>query len=300
MSTTTVLQLVQQAAGEMGLSVPTAVVGNSNQDAVQLLALVNACGYEIQRKHQWEALTKAYLFQTAFLTTTGTVNGTAVITAIPNTATLSARFQGVGAGFPQNSAILTVDSSSQVTMNQASVTSGTGQAITFSQTQYTMPTDYDRQIDRTHWDKTQHWEMLGPETAQQWEWLTSGYISSGPRVRYRIFGTFFQIWPPQGTAHTLGFEYLSNAWAASTLGVAKSSFTVDTDTCIFPDRLMVLGLKHRYYQAKGLGDVFMSDYMAEMDEAKAHDAGSPTLSMAPTISQVLIGIANVPDSGYGS
>ena len=153
-----------------------------------------------------------------------------------------------------------------------------------------MPTDYDRQIDRTHWDKTQHWQMIGPETAQQWEWLTSGYISSGPRVRYRIFGDYFQIWPPQGSQHYLGFEYISKYWAATTAGVAKGSFTVDTDTCVFPDRLMVLGLKHKYFQVKGLGDIYFADYKAEESIAYANDAGSQTLAMAPQI----------PDSGFGT
>lgn len=297
----TVLQIIQQATGEMGLSVPTTAVANTNADVIQILALTNACGYELQRKYDWEALSKSYLFQTNYLTTTGTVtNGSAIVTAIPTTSTLSARYQGTGNGILQNSQILTVDSATQVTLNQQANASGTGVSITFSQTQYSMPTDYDRQIDRTHWDKTQHWEMLGPETAQQWEWLTSGYISSGPRVRYRIFGSYFQIWPPQGSQHYLGFEYVSSYWASTTLGVAKGSFTVDTDTCIFPDRLMVLALKHKYFQVKGLGDVYLNDYLAELDLAKSNDAGSPTLSMAPNISQVLIGIANVPDSGYGT
>lgn len=299
MSTTTVLQLVQQAAQEMGITSPTQLVGSANQDAIQLLALINACGYEIQRKHDWQALNVAYMFQSAFLNTTGTVNGTAIITGIPSTATLSARFQVTGGGFPQNTQIVSVDSATQVTVNQASVSTGS-QSLSFSQNQYVMPTDYDRQIDRTHWDKTQHWEMLGPETAQQWEWLTSGYISSGPRVRYRIFGSYFQIWPPQGTAHTLGFEYVSKAWAASAAGVAKNSFTADTDTCIFPDRLMVLGLKDKYFQVKGFQPVYRADYLAELSLAESNDAGSPTLSMSPTVSQVLIGIANIPDSNYGT
>lgn len=300
MSTTAVLQLVQQAAGEMGIPVPTTLVGNTNQDAIQLLALINACGYEIQRKHDWQALTKAYLFQSAYLATTGILAASSIITGIPTTAALSARFQVTGGGFPQNTQILTVDSAMQVTVNQSTTTTGSAQALTFSQNQYALPSDWDRQIDRTHWDKTQHWEMLGPETAQQWEWLTSGYISSGPRVRYRIFGNFFQIWPPQGTAHTLGFEYMSNAWAANAVGTAKSSFTVDTDTCIFNDRLMVLCLKHQYFLAKGLGDIHLQSYLGELNLAESNDSGSPTLSMAPTISQVLIGIANVPDSGYGT
>ena len=39
----TVLQLVQQASAELGLSVPNSVVGNTNQETVQMLALANAC-----------------------------------------------------------------------------------------------------------------------------------------------------------------------------------------------------------------------------------------------------------------
>lgn len=297
----TCLQLIQQATGEMGLAVPNTAVGNTNTDVIQILALLNGVGYEVIRKYQWQATSKQNLFQTNYLNTTGTVSsGSAVITNIPSTAGLSARYQVTGNGILQNSQIVTVDSLTQVTITQQATSSATGQALSFSQTQYAMPSDYDRQIDRTHWDKTQHWQMIGPETAQQWEWLTSGYISTGPRVRYRIFGSYFQIWPPQATQHYLGFEYISNAWAASAAGVAKTSFTVDTDTCIFPDRLMVLGLKHKYFQAKGLGDVFKQDYMDEMSIAYANDAGSQTLAMAPQITEVLISWNQIPDSGYGA
>lgn len=297
----TLLQLVQQATGEMGLTVPTTVVGNTNTDVVQTLALINAVGYELTRKYQWQALSKLNLFQTNYLTTTGTIsNGSAVITGIPSTAGLSARYQVTGNGILQNSQIVSVDSATQVTINQQASASATGETLTFAQTQYAMPSDYDRQIDRTHWDKTQHWQMIGPETAQQWEWLTSGYISTGPRVRYRIFGSYFQIWPPQNTQHYLGFEYISNAWAASAAGVAKTSFTADTDTCIYPDRLMVLGLKHKYFQVKGFGDVYMADYKAEESIAYANDAGSQTLAMSPQITEVLISWNQIPDSGYGS
>lgn len=299
----TCLELVGQAMTEMGLvsTAPTTVVGNTNSDVSQCLALLNATGYELIRKYQWEATSKLNLFQTNFLSTTGTVTtGSAIITAIPSTATLSTLYQVTGSGILQNAQIVSVDSPTQVTINQQATASGTGVALTFSQTQYSMPSDYDRQIDRSHWDKTQHWQMIGPETAQQWEWLTSGYISTGPRVRYRILGGYFQIWPPQGVQHYLGFEYISKAWAATAAGVAKNSFTVDTDTCIFPDRLMVLGLKNHYYQAKGLGDTYYADYKAEESIAYANDAGSQTLAMNPTITEVLISYSNIPDSGFGS
>lgn len=301
MANSTVLELVDQATGEMGLGVPTTVVGNTNADVIQQLALINAVGYELTRRHIWQALNKINLFQTAYLTTTGNVTaGSAVITNIPTTAALSTLFTVTGDGLLNNSQVSSVDSGTQVTLQQEASTSGTGVSLTFSQTKYNMPADYDRQIDRTHWDKTQHWQMIGPETAQQWEWLTSGYISTGPIVRYRIFGSYFQIWPPQGTEHYLGFEYIGKHWALTTAGVAKAAFTVDTDTCIFPDRLMVLGLKHKYYQAKGLGDIFKDDYDAELSIAMSNDAGSQTLSMNPRVAEVLLGWNNVPDSGYGT
>ena len=296
----TALQLIQQATGEMGLSVPTTAVGNSNQDVIQILALLNAVGYELTREYQWQATSKLNLFQTNYVTTTGTVtNGSPIITGIPTTAALSTQFQAIGNGILQNAQIVSVDSLTQVTLNQNCTSSATGETITFGQTQYSMPADYDRQIDRTHWDKTQHWRMSGPMTAQQWEWLTSGFITSGPMVRYRIFGSFFQIWPPQNTQHYLGFEYVSTYWAATTAGVAKGSFTVDTDTCIFPDRLMVLGLKDKYYQAKGLGSTYTNDYMAHKSITFANDGGSQTLNMNPQPGEILITTNQLPDTGYG-
>lgn len=297
MSTTTMLQIMQQAYAEMGLTVPSSVAGNSTQDVVQGLALLNAVGYEIQRQWQWQALSKVHIFSTPFVSTTGTTtSASAVITAIPTTAAITTNYQVTGTGIQDASYVSSVDSGTQVTLSLNATASGTAVALTFSQTKFVLPTDYDRQIDDTHWDKTQHWMMLGPRSAQEWELLTSGYISTGPRVNYRIFGDRFQIWPAQGTLHQLGFEYVSKAWAATTAGVAKNSFTIDTDTCVFPDRLMVLGLKKKYFQVKGFNPVFDNDYAMELDNAKSNDAGSPTLSMAPRMGSILIGPQNIPDT----
>lgn len=301
MSSTTLLQLVQQAAGEIGLNVPSGIVASTNTEVVQLYRLINAVGYEVQRDHDWQALQKAYLFTTAYTTTTGTVSsGSALITAIPSTAGLSTSYNAIGTGINTNVAIQSVDSPTQVTLTQTSSSSATSEAITFAKVRYALPSDWERQINETHWDKNKHWKMLGPETPQQWEWLTSGYIATGPRVRYRIFGGYFQIWPPQTSSAYLGFEYVSNAWAASTTGTAQSSFQADTDTCIFPDRLIVLGLKHKYTEAKGLPLIYQSAYKDQLDKAIAMDAGAPNLSFAPRAAGVLISWQNIPDSGFGS
>lgn len=299
---TTMLSLVQSAAGEMGLAVPSSVAGNTAADTVQMLYLLNGLGNELMRDYQWEALNKEYRFTTQYLTTTGNITtNSATVTNIPTTAVLVANtWMVAGSDIPGDCYINSVDSSSQVTLNQVAQQTLTGVTLNFGQTKYALPSDYDRQVDRTHFDKSKRWEMLGPETAQQWQWLKSSYISTGPRIRYRILGGYFQIWPLVSTNEYLGFEYISNAWANAASGTAKSSFTVDTDTCIFPDRLMINGLKHRYMMAKGLGDVYAKDYDDQLTKSKPADAGSPTLSMAPKVSSVLIGWENIPDSQYGS
>jgi hypothetical protein len=298
---TTMLALIQQATGEMGLVVPTYVAGNTAQDTIQQLALLNAVGYELQREYEWNALCREYRFTTNYTTTTGNVtSGSATVTAIPSTTGIDTTYMVVGTGIKSDVYVNSVDSATQVTISSTASSSGTGVSLNFCKTKYSNPSDFDRPIDRTQWDKTKHWEMLGPETPQQWQWLKSGFIATGPRVRFRRLGGTFQIWPPLASNEELGMEYVSTQWAADTAAAGKTSLTVDTDTCIFPDRLMVAGLKHKYFTVKGFGPVYQNDWERELSLAKANDSGAPMLSFAPRPSQVLIGIANVPDTGYGS
>ncbi|MDD4971854.1 MAG: hypothetical protein PHT07_20710 [Paludibacter sp.] len=298
----TLLQIVQSASAEMGLTVPTQVVGNTDTQIQQLYYLLNGLGDDLRREFPWEALNKSYRFTTQFLITTGnvTLNST-VVTNIPSTATLSSNYMLSGVGINQDTYISTIDSPTQVTLTQNASASGTGVALNFGQTIYPLPSDFDRQIDRTHYDKSKRWEMLGPETPQQWEFLKSSYISTGPRIRYRFSNGKFEMWPNITTAEYLGYEYVSNGWVNSAASVAQSSFLADTDTCIFPDRLMITGLKMKFFEVKGFDTTgFYRDYMNQLQIAKPNDGGSLTLSMAPKASTVLIGFENIPDGSiYG-
>ena len=301
MSTTTMLQLVQQVTNELGVTTPSVVAGNTNQDVTQILALMNANGYEFLRKHPWQALTKQHRFYTEYLTTTGTWTTAArTITAIPSTTGLDTTYQVVGTGFNQDTFISSVDSGTQVTVNQDIDEAATAGTLNFQKMRYDLPSDYEALIPRTMWDASKKWEMLGPEDAQQWEWLLNGYISTGPRVRWRLFSGYFQIWPGFSNAEYLGFEYRSKGWAESSAGAVKNSFTVDTDTCIYPDRLIVNATKLKYFEAKGFDTTAMyRNYEEEMEAAKALDMSSANLSFAPRPGTVLIGYDNIPDSGYG-
>lgn len=297
----TMLQLVTQVTSELGVPVPVTVAGNVNQDTVQILALMNASGYELLRKSDWRELTKPNSFFTQYTTTTGTYNpSTLQITGIPSTASLDTTYMIVGLGWPNGTFVNSVDSASQVTASTYPDNTVTDGVIYFQKVKYALPSDYDAIVPRTQWDKSKHWEMLGPENAQQWEWLLSGYISTGPRIRWRLYGDYFQIWPGVSTNEFLGFEYRSKGWAKAADGTVKNSFTADTDTCIYPDRVMVLSTKLKYFQAKGFDTTALfRDYMTELETSMAQNISGANLSFAPRPGNILIGYDNIPDSGYG-
>ena len=297
----TMLELVQQVTAELNLAVPTYVAGNTNQDVQQVLALMNRAGFDLVKEHDWQALELEYRFYTTAITTTcDTINNTYDLLNVGNVTGLNNNYSGVGTNVPQDTYVESV-AGSTVTVSQLASATSVGGTVTFSQTKYDLPPDFETITDNTHWDKTKHWQMLGPEDAQQWQWLKSGYISTGPRIRWRILGGQFQIWPPYNTQEYLGFEYRSKGWARSAANAVKNSFTADTDTTVFDDTVLVLATKLKYFQVKSFDTTALQqDYMRYLGVAKANDKGSATLSFAPYPSKVLIGYANIPDTGYGS
>src|ERR1019366_6203625 len=103
---------------------------------IQFLALAKREGKDFYqmggRKGGWQELRGENVFTTNSLTTTGdTTLGSAVITNIPSTATLTAGTWSFasGLGVATNARIVSVDSGAQITVDQASTATGTGVAM---------------------------------------------------------------------------------------------------------------------------------------------------------------------------
>ena len=300
----TMLQLVNQVQAELNLAVSTSVAGTPNTDVQQILALMNGAGYELLKEYDWQALQVQYRFYTQSLTANATtVNGSYNLTFAAGTdlSAVDSQWQLTGYNIPQDTYVVSANNTTKVVVMSQMATGAGVQSVVCAQTAYDLPDDFETITDRTQWDKSKHWEMLGPEDAQQWQWLKSGYISTGPRVRWRILDNQFQIWPVMNTNEYLGWEYRSKGWARSATGTVKNSFTADTDTTVFDDRIMVLYTKLKYFQIKAFDTTALTqDYQRYLTIAKANDKGAPNLSFAPYPSKVLIGYANIPDTGYGS
>ena len=310
----TLLQVCQQASREMGITAPATIIANTDLYAVQLLNLFNGLGQDLAREHDWQRLQTEYLFSTVFFGYTGTttIDSTtlSVLSSTTGLTTNPTYFTVTGTGVRADSNLVSVNAgAATAVIGREASASGSLIALTFSQVKYAMPSDFDRLIDRTDWDKSRNWELGGPETPQEWQWLKSGNLASSTLTRFRVFGNLFVIFPPPTSERDMRFEYVSNLWGATSASAAPTltALTADTDTNVFPDRLMVEGLKLRFRVDKGVAkerhtaqDIAAGFPLARLDTAKAADAGSPTLSLAPRRGSVLLGYDNVPEGDYGT
>jgi hypothetical protein len=298
----TLLQLVDQVSGELGLSQPAAVIGNSNNQTAQLLALAQRLGKDLVRDYEWQRLVKAYIFQTTAATTvTGDITAnSSVITSITTTG-LEVGNVVSGTGIAAYSEILTIDSGSQLTLNMPVSTSTAAVSLTFAKQDYPMPGGFDRMISDTNWDRTNHWRNLGTKTSQEWQWLQGGIISVGPRERYRIYNDKLRIFQALTSVYNLAFEYVGSYWVVATGGTegTKSAYTADSDTCVFPDDLMLAGLKYYFLKAKKLDyAVELGEFMRTLSYTKAQDVPVAAQSLAPAGMNALVGPWSIQDGNW--
>lgn len=299
----TLLGLVDQVCGELGLTQPAVVVGSGNNQTAQMLALVQRLGKDLVREFEWRRSVKIYVFPTtAALTKTGnTTAASAVVSSMSNTTSLAIGDVVTGTGIPPYAEILTVDSSTQVTLNLPATATGTTVTLTFAKQDYALPSDYDRMVSDTFWDRTDNWRNRGAISSQGWQWLQGGIISVGPVERFRIYNNSLRIFPALTTVYNLAYEYVSTYWVLAAAGTAatKATATLDADTFIFPDDLMMAGLKFYFLKAKKLDyGIEEEEYKRALSAAKAQDQPVSRMSLSPYPANRLIGPDNVPDGNW--
>lgn len=306
----TLLGLVNAATAEIGLPQYTSIVSNTDSQAIQILALAKREGKEFygmaHRLGGWEELRKQYTFTTSAITglTGNTTINSPIITNISSTVGITALTWGIsGTGIPQDSHVLSVDSATQVTLDQNCTATGTAVALAFGQEAYSFPNDFAYFIQKTMWDRSYRWQLMGPLTPQEWQVIKSGISPTGPRRRFRVVGNRFLIDPVPNDSITLeAFEYYSNAWCQSSSGTARSTWGADGDYYSLDDDCFILGLKWRILAAKKLDyEQEYDTYMKACERAISRNGGNRDLPMnAVESGQRLLSMNQVPDTGYGA
>jgi hypothetical protein len=328
------LQIINQVQGELGLTMQPTIIGNTDGTTVQMLNLLTGLGDDLRRMHRWPQFEWEYIIEVApALSLTGnlTANSAEVFNIQPNTTGIQPwTFQCQVPGIPTPARVVEIVSSSSLILSLESPTSQTGVSFLAAQDTYPIPVDFDFFTDRTAWDRTNRWELLGPDSPQMDQWHQSGVVPTGPRRHWRRLGPFasngvtpgsaqgqFRLWPaPYEIASNLQlvWEYASlytvatggnfNVPAAGyNAGVPFTPFsqfwTSDTDQPLLDDDLLIKGLKWKFWEAKGFNYVNMKndwiDY-ADMMYARAH--GAKTLNLVKRVNPIFISPANVQDGFF--
>lgn len=292
------LDLVGSSMGELGFDAPVSVASSADPQVRQFYRLISRLGVDLCRQYDWQRLTTEGLINTVAVSkTVTTVQGSPIIT-MADTSGLSANYGALGLGIRPFSQIVSVDSATQVTMNMGAQSSGTN-PIQFSQVQYPLPSDWGHEIPQTEWDRTNRWPLVGPQSGQSWQSFKSGIVYAGPRIRFRIMGNAITLNPPPPNGSIFAYEYVSKAYVVDATGARKTAFSADTDTVLFDDSLIIVGLKVKFKQEKGLDFSFdLAEFKGLLDQCRAQDQSAPTLSLSPSFGNILMTTANVPDGNW--
>ena len=312
MAQRTVLQIINQCQMELGLPVSATVFANTDPTTVQLLALLQLANEELRdySDEGWKALQMEYNLVVAVpVITTGDVGlNSPVITNIPSTAGISANYWAVsGSNIPQGARILSIDSLTQITMDMEATAAETTAPLVFAQDTYPMPVDFRKYTNRTWWDRTNRWELLGPDSAQLDQWHRSGIVATGPRRHFRNIGPFlntYRLWPPPAEIIEpiqAVFEYISlnSVRVLGSYTLFAQYFANDGDIPILDDRALVMSIKWRFWEQKGMNYISKRDeYDTWVDRVMARDGGAKTLSLTQRVDPLFISSFNVQDGFF--
>lgn len=306
--TMTLLEIVQTACNELGLTAPSAVVSSTDLQIKQLLALVNRDGIDLYQSRDWTFLQGEHIvnLDTPLNVTGDVTEGSTDITNMSSVTGIEGGYFSVsGLGQAAAQRVTEVLTPTSVRCEMESTASGTAQPLIFARDTYELPSAFDHYISHTWWDRTNHWMLMGPQSPQFDQWQRSGITTTGPRKRWRQIGvkpTVFRLWPPPTAAsvpNALVFEYVNDGWVEHADGTFGRRFTADTDTTLLDDDALILGVKWRMWQIKGFAwQALQAEYVDYCNRLKARDGGMPDLNMNRSRFPYLITSANVQDGNF--
>lgn len=173
-----------------------------------------------------------------------------------------------------------------------------------SQEDYDLPSDYDRLVNDTLWDRANYTKMRGPLSPQQWQEHKSSVLATTAATwkRFRIrnaSGRKFSLFPTPTAVETMVFEYVSENFCESSGGTGQSTWQADDDVGVLDEYLMELGVRWRLLNRLGMSyDEEREEYEDQVSQAISRDGGAPTLSIVGRETYPYLG-GNVPDTGFG-
>lgn len=325
----TLLQIINAAQAELGLPQSSSVVGNTDPTTVQMLALTNRVVDELRRSNPtgWTACQFEYdLVVPVPINTTADLLAadTTVLSNVANIGSITnvtAPYWSVsGTDLAQGARLTGVIDPTTLQMNMEAVNTApiSTMTIVLAQDTFQEPPGMDYFQNRTMWDRTNRWELIGPDSPQIDQWHRSGIVVTGPRRHFRQVGPGiagagspnfknFRIWPPPNELTSplqLVFEYIST-YTVLTHGNTTSPafsqyFQNDDDMPLLDDQAIIMGVKWMFWEIKGMGSyvTLQNRWVDYVDRLIARDGAAPTLQLAKRVAPIFISPSNVQDGFF--
>ena len=134
---------------------------------------------------------------------------------------------------------------------QALRTEQTFTSVAGSEQTSILPSDFDRFIAETFWDRTTITLLDGPVGAVEWQSLTANdYTGYERKFTYRGNSVF--VLPVAGAGNSYAFEYVSKHWCQSAAAAGQSAWAADTDVGVLNEELLTLGTIYEYLVSENL------------------------------------------------
>lgn len=121
-----------------------------------------------------------------------------------------------------------------------------------NQENYNLPSDFDRMINDTFWNKTQNLKLIGPESPENWRILKDAIGLNGSIQNYfRIKNNQLLIHSIPTAIENYVFEYISKNIVKNATNTEQEFFLADTDVPIIDEYIVYLDATWRWLKING-------------------------------------------------
>lgn len=153
-----------------------------------------------------------------------------------------------------------------------------------------IPSDFDRFVNETFWNRSRYSRLYGPLTPQDWQAIKAN--GSSPITDcFRVRGSNILIQPVPPAGQTMAYEYIKNTFCQSSGATAQAAWAADTDTGILNEKTMSQGIVVRFKMSKGIAydedlakyeSMVANDILSEMPRGRV-DLSYQSMSIRPSI-----------------
>lgn len=170
------------------------------------------------------------------------------------------------------------------------------------QTEYPLPTDFDRYVSDAQWNLSTRLPMLGSIGDAQWAELKARQLGGLTiALLFRVDQGKLVLYASPSEAQVISLPYVGRGWVSAVDGSFQDSVESNDDLILYDSRLFRAKLLLEWQTSKGFDTTAAERrYLSLLGAAKNGDSPAQTLSIVPGGAVPLLGPLNIPETGYGS